>query len=324
MLRRSEKSKSFVISIGGFDGWGGVIYTLTHLGALWHAPELLIKAEAVVGLLPAWIERDAQFDIVSGAAGCIGSLIALHHHAQSQATLSAAIKCGEHLIAHAQRTEHGMGWTIPKQRTPLSGFAHGAAGIAWALLKLAALTGQERFQTTALAAIAHERSLFSPEEGNWRDLRVWATSDSGSKGNSKSSMTAWCHGAPGIGLARLSTIRQLDDLEVRQEIETALNTTFDRGFGHNHSLCHGDLGNLELLLQAGRVLPDGRWHAEAYRIASHVVESIARNNYLCGTPLNVDSPGLMTGLAGIGYGLLRLAEPARVPCLLTLEPPLQD
>jgi lantibiotic modifying enzyme len=32
-------------------------------------------------------------------------------------------------------------------------------------------------------------------------------------------------------------------------------------------------------------------------------------------------PGMMTGLAGIGYGLLRLAEPERVPSVPVLEPP---
>jgi hypothetical protein len=29
----------------------------------------------------------------------------------------------------------------------------------------------------------------------------------------------------------------------------------------------------------------------------------------------------MTGLAGIGYGLLRLAAPERTPCVLRLAPP---
>jgi hypothetical protein len=52
-----------------------------------------------------------------------------------------------------------------------------------------------------------------------------------------------------------------------------------------------------------------------------IVESIARNQVLCGTPMRVATPGLMTGLAGIGYGLLRLAEPRRIPSVLTLEPP---
>src|SRR5439155_1624692 len=244
-----------------------------------------------------------------------GGLIALHTQLPAQRTLSAAIQCGEHLLARLQRTEHGVGWTIPQQPAPLSGFAHGAAGIAWALLKLAALTGMERFHATALAAIAHERSLFSPEARNWRDLRGPA---------SDSFRTAWCHGAPGIGLARLSTIEQLDDPEVRREIDAALHTTLNQGFGQNHSLCHGCVGNLELLLQAGQVLNDKRWHVEAYRLASPIVESVGGNEYVCGTPLGVDSPGLMTGLAGIGYGLLRLAEPARVPSVLTLEPPLEN
>ena len=100
-------------------------------------------------------------------------------------------------------------------------------------------------------------------------------------------MTAWCHGAPGIGLARLSTIGQLDNLEVRREIDAALHTTLSQGFGQNHSLCHGDVGNLQLLVQAGQVLKHERWHVEAYRLASPIVESVGGKEYLCGTPLGV-------------------------------------
>ncbi|MEW1847765.1 hypothetical protein AB0392_58245 [Nonomuraea angiospora] len=35
----------------------------------------------------------------------------------------------------------------------------------------------------------------------------------------------------------------------------------------------------------------------------------------------VQVPGLMTGLAGIGYGMLRAAAPNRVPAVIALEPP---
>ena len=35
----------------------------------------------------------------------------------------------------------------------------------------------------------------------------------------------------------------------------------------------------------------------------------------------VETPGLMVGLAGIGYELLRLADPAVIPSILLLEPP---
>ena len=134
-------------------------------------------------------------------------------------------------------------------------------------------------------------------------------------------MSAWCHGAAGIGLARLSSLSYLDNREIRAEIDVALRTTLAKGFGGNHSLCHGDLGNLELLLQASQVLPDPQWKAQTGRIASTIPESIDQHGWLCGVPLGVETPGLMTGLAGIGYGLLRLAEPERVPSVLTLEPP---
>jgi lantibiotic modifying enzyme len=53
-----------------------------------------------------------------------------------------------------------------------------------------------------------------------------------------------------------------------------------------------------------------------------VLESIRKHGWLCGNRLHVESPGLMMGLAGIGYELLRLAEPWRVPSVLALEPPL--
>jgi type 2 lantibiotic biosynthesis protein LanM len=323
VLRRVNEYKSLAVSIGGFTGWGGILYTLAHLNALWWEPTLLIAAESIAELLPAWIEQDDQYDIIGGAAGCIGGLIALHHQRPSGRTLRVAVACGEHLLRHAERTEPGLGWTVPgQQRVPLAGFSHGAAGIAWALLKLANLSGQERFRQTALAAIAHERSLFSPEAGNWLDLRVLTTGASRQEKYGGSFMTTWCHGAPGIGLARLAALEQLDDTVVREEIDTALRTTLDHGFGRGHALCHGDLGNLELLLQAGTVLADRRWREEAYRLAGPIADCVSRNEWRCGTPREVESPGLMTGLAGIGYGLLRLAEPTRVPSVLTLEPPL--
>jgi type 2 lantibiotic biosynthesis protein LanM len=320
-----ERDQSYITSIGGFDGWGGIIYTLLQLGALWHQPELLAQADELVGRLPELIEQDEVLDIIGGAAGCIGCLISLYRCAPSERTLTAAIRCGDRLIARAQPVKHGLGWTSRFLKTgPLTGFSHGAAGIAWALLELAALTSEERFKTTALDAITYERSLFSPEAGNWPDLREFDIPHSGVTNNAQEEqkfMTAWCHGAPGIGLARLRALPYLDDSDIRMEIDTALQTTLAQGFGSNHSLCHGDLGNLELLLQAAQTFDDPQWRAQMNHIAAMILESIQRDGWLCGVPLGVESPGLMTGLAGIGYGLLRLAEPRRVPSVLVLEPP---
>jgi len=114
---------------------------------------------------------------------------------------------------------------------------------------------------------------------------------------------------------------EADDPVILDEVKTAIGTTIREGFGYSHSLCHGDLGNLDLLLEAGRKLQDPELSAKTMDIAGAILASIEANGWLCGASLGVEVPGLMTGLAGIGYELLRLAEPERVPSVLVLDPP---
>ena len=134
--------------------------------------------------------------------------------------------------------------------------------------------------------------------------------------------TSWCNGAPGRGLARLRSLQYLDDSQIRGEINIALKTTLASGFGRNDSLCHGDLGNLELLLHASQSFADPWWKAKTSRIGTIILDRTQRHGWCCGVPLGVETPGLMTGLSGIGYEFLRLAKPDQVPSILALAPPL--
>jgi lantibiotic modifying enzyme len=59
------------------------------------------------------------------------------------------------------------------------------------------------------------------------------------------------------------------------------------------------------------------------RLAGMVLDSIDRHGWQCAGPGGVEMPGLMLGLAGIGYQMLRLADPDRVPSVLLLAPPVQ-
>ena len=302
-------------AVGGFAGWGSVLYTFTQLGALWQDESLLDTAERVASPLGPEIDADELSDVVGGAAGCLVALLGLHGRRPSGPALALAVRCGERLLARARPMEPGCGWVLELAGLrPLGGFSHGTAGISWALLQLAAATGDERFQRTALAALAYERSLYSPDTG-WPDLRQGAPTE-------EHSMCAWCHGAPGIALGRLDSLRFVDDAAMREDIATAVAATLAGGFGKGHSLCHGDLGNLEILALAAETVGIPGLGDRVGRLAGGVLASIREHGWRCGVLTRGEMPGLMLGLAGIGYGLLRAAAPERVPSVLRLAPPI--
>jgi type 2 lantibiotic biosynthesis protein LanM len=304
--------------LGAFSGLGGVIYLFTHLAVLWQNDALLEEAQALVARVRPLIDKDEELDVLGGAAGCLRALLGLHAVQPNAAVLDAARHCGERLLAAAAVQPHGIGWVSKGMKAPpLAGFSHGSAGISWALLGLAAATGDERFRTAALRGIEYERTLFVPQAANWRDLRVKGPDDGAAD------IVAWCHGATGIGLARLDTLHLWDDGRAHDEVEIAITTTLTRGFGNSHCLCHGDLGSLELLLQARKSFARPELDEALARHGGSLLAQARRGGWQCGYRLPVESPGLMAGIAGIGYGLLRLAAPERVPPVLLLAPPLR-
>jgi type 2 lantibiotic biosynthesis protein LanM len=324
-----QKQMPELTGIGTFNGLGSYIYLLSHLGALWNQTALYQEAEEIMKLLPDMINKDEMLDVIGGSAGCIAALLSLYGVAPSEATLATAIQCGDHLIARAKPQKTGVGWSTKMEETPLTGFAHGNAGIALNLLRLFAVSGEERFRQTAFAAMEYERSLFSEEHRNWPDLRKefrsLATShEQLEQQESNSYMVAWCHGAPGIGLARLDSLKYVDDETLHVEIDAAFQTTLAHGFGLNHCLCHGDMGNLEFIQSAVRLLSLSQYEEQVRHLTSMLLDSIEREGWVTGVPLGIETPGLMIGIAGAGYALLRLAAPERIPPVLLLAPPSLD
>lgn len=329
LWREWASLKGPLTSVGGYDGWGGLLWTLAHLGRLWDDRALLDEAHRIVERLPELIAKDGMFDVLNGTAGCLAGLLALQATEPADRTLAAALACGEHLLAHVRPMARGAGWRSSSALAsqPLAGFAHGASGIAWALLELEAMIdgsgGESRWRRAALDAFEYERGLYVPEQRNWRDVRELEKVQLAKQVGNELFMMTWCHGAPGVALARLRALRHLDDSTLEAEARLALESTRDGGFDRSHCLCHGDLGNAEIFLQAAGILGDPEhWQAELNGITAFVLDNIAEHGWRCGLPGEVEVPGLMTGLAGIGYGLLRLAAPERVPSVLLLAPPV--
>lgn len=324
---RTPERKGDLGAIGYFSGWGGVIATLAHLAAVWQDDEPLHYASTLAKRLTPLIVGDEGLDLIRGCVGCVAGLLSLARVAPTVDVDDALRQCGERLAATAVPMAAGIGWRVSVAGVagdPLSGFSHGAAGFAWALLRLARHTGEQRYLQLAQDALAYERSLFDPANGNWLDSRPTGRARAASAREAATGgfRVAWCHGAPGIGLARLDTLDVLDDADVRAEILAAVETTAALGLGNaNQSLCHGDLGNLELLFRARRCLPHPHLHAQ-YELAKATVFARGRQlRWRCGTPQYVETPSLMIGLAGMALQLLRMANPEQVPSILTMQPP---
>jgi lantibiotic modifying enzyme len=268
------------------------------------------------------LAEDQDLDLIGGSAGATLGLLALHQASRpsgSARALEVAIQCGERLLGLAEPWGPGLGWrTRMASERPLAGIAHGVGGIALALTQLGAVTGDQRFLDAGLAGFAGEREQF------WADLDRLLRAAGGEAPPPESTVAvAWCYGAPGVGLTRLRAYSYArDDQEraaFRREIDQAVRRTLTCGPGQNHCLCHGDLGNLDFLFQAQEAFPSPELAAHVHRVVEIVLASLDRDGWLCGTRGSIESPGLMNGFAGIGLGLLRLAEPGRVPSVLTLD-----
>jgi len=196
----------------------------------------------------------------------------------------------------------------------LTGFSQGAAGIAYALLQLFAVTGEPIYRDVAKAAMAYENAAFSAEAGNWYDYRPFAMTD-----GTPTCMTSWCHGAPGIGLARLAALPVLETDEIRRDIDVALCTTQRVGGQGVDHLCCGTAGRIDVLLAAAHKLQRPDWYAAAQQLTARMVQRAQQNNSFelyANVPSKVYNPALFQGTAGIGYTLLRLAAPEVLPSLL--------
>jgi type 2 lantibiotic biosynthesis protein LanM len=291
-----------ICGAGGLHGWGGVLYALASLGEIDLARTCLAD-------LCREAATDEYHDLYLGVAGGALGALALHQASGLSEALDAAGTCGERLLA-------GAPWVHRDRIEPSTGYAHGAAGIAYALHRLAQATGEQRFEDAAAQTLAFERSAFASEEGNWRQMGRRF------EGETHRFVPFFCNGAPGVGLGRLGMIwcGQGHDGQVEDEVRAAVATTLAHGFGDNHSLCHGDFGSLDFLVEAHRALPRLCQAGTIDGVVTRIIAGLERRGPICGTVDRIESPGLLTGLAGIGYGLLRLLAPERVPSVLLLAP----
>jgi lantibiotic modifying enzyme len=223
--------------------------------------------------------------------------------------LNMARELGDYLCEHAHRNGDHAYW-VHEQMWPkgLGGYSHGVTGVGWALSKLARATGDKRYEEIAQAAFAFEDTLFDAEEQNWVDLR--------NLGGPKTA-AVWCHGSVGIGLAHIDLDPTFSSPRTRPLLQRAAAATTSMGLGWNHCLCHGDLSAWELLERA-TVLGEAPGGLTSDELLAQVLSSIEEHGPSCGLTKEVYVPGLLPGLGGVAYQLLKAHPDSHLPSVLTI------
>jgi lantibiotic modifying enzyme len=281
---------------GGYDGLGGISYGLARMAALLRDSRLSEWAATAIGLAAATAGPAARPGWADGSAGCLAAMMAVQSEIGSPDAGSLAETIARRLGELVDQTD---GWCVPAQTPPRGGFAWGPAGVGWALARFGAVRGEPAYLGAGSRAVRRAVSLAdsAPDLG-----------------------TGWCRGTAGLLAARCC----LADEASRGRLRADLHALGRQPVQRDLSLSHGELGLTEAISVASATAravstqprgtsPSLRWRAGL------VLDALRRRSDYCGTR-GVPTPGLLHGLAGIGYGLLRLGFPSQVPPVLLLEP----
>ncbi|MFH8471688.1 type 2 lanthipeptide synthetase LanM family protein [Streptomyces sp. NPDC018000] len=266
------------VGSGAFAGLGGIAYALAQVADTLDDPRLGELVLPALRLTGAAAVAESEYGVRGGRAGGLVGLLAGYRTTGRADVWRAAERCA------------GLLRAAPLPDAP--GFADGSAGIGWALLRFAEAGGGEPYRASGLAALRAATGAVG------RDI-------------------SWCRGRTGVALAVLdSPAARADPLLAAWAREAAADIARAEP-PPDDSLCHGELGVLELLSRGEPSSARTRWVERA----GALLAASDRAKPRCGTPGQVPHPGLLTGLAGIGHGLLRAGFPDRVPSVLLLAGP---
>ncbi|MDQ1738668.1 MAG: hypothetical protein QOE53_320, partial [Pseudonocardiales bacterium] len=296
---------------GLYLGLGSQIWCWTALADLGvvEVAEACQRALTLAASLPESLEAADSSELLKGRAGAIVALLGLANRTGDSRWLDLAVATGDRLLELANTAAGRSSWAAPLYPAGIGGFAHGATGVGWALARLGETAERKDFLAAADAAFAFEESLWSAALRNWRDIRY--DSQVGS---------AWCHGAVGIGLAAADLLRRgiggaTDHADI---VRRAAEACWRDGLGHNHTVCHGDLGSWELLTTAADLglAPVG---FELTELTGYILSSIEQNGFVAGLIRSAFVPGLMPGAGGMAYQLLRMDPACTLRSILLLD-----
>ena len=262
------------------------------------------------------VEQSEQNDYLLGVYGLIDFLISnISFFPESLLdNIYEVIEiCKEKIIMNEVTDSRNLSyWNVySEQNKAMGGFAHGSSSFSYVLSKIA--ISDNRFKDKIISSLNHDRSFFNKNINGWVDNRedVGVLNDP----------VAWCHGSSGVALGRILISNYYKDDLINDEIIIAKNNIIERGLYKNESICHGGLGNAEILYGIGIKLNDDEIKNKVLSYISWLCNNIENDLsfFENGADGKTEILGLFMGNAGFAYQLLRFYDWKNTPSVLCLE-----
>jgi type 2 lantibiotic biosynthesis protein LanM len=300
-------------------GVGSSLYTISvieqligtgmHLGVVQNALNL-VKLE--------WIDSQQEVDLINGLSGLLLALLKVYEIFGLSEALDKAIYVRKKIMSLRNGSSSNSLWNSTVENKTLTGFSHGLSGIVRALSETLKFDHSSEVIEVIKTATQFENNCFDASEGQWPDPRV-PENFVGPK--DQLFRSTWCYGAPGIGLSRIALMKRLNDENYCNDLDRCVRSSInalDNQHDYIDHLCCGNLGRIELLIEAGIFLNSDELIYKAGQYAMRLIEvANIRGGYkLSGlAPEIIFNPGLFQGISGIALQLLRASNPKDIPSI---------
>ena len=314
----SDGKKSIAeFNTGVFCGEGSILYALNILYEIYDASKYKLYFDKWLSCMETIISEDCLFDLISGNSGIVLVLINMYKKTGTPTYLQKAIQIAEQLIEDMVTDKGKVGWKSEVVPEVLAGFAHGNSGFIEMFSRLYEVYPQAKYLRVLSRLVEYENSLYSEKNNNWTDLRKFPEED-----QNRDQPIAWCHGAAGILLSRLTLYNAIKNSgetalfqQVIKDISLAKNKLIEDGLHAGFCLCHGNMGNLLILKRYAEIFDDKQVRSICDSRFEQILEFLNDQNVL---PTELYNPGFMTGLSGIAYALLKYTMP-ELPLIIGVE-----
>ncbi len=298
-----------------FTGLTSYIYVYSILSRYYDSDLFRQRYEkalqAVLETAPSEVDK---LDVIEGIAGIIPVMCEVYRSDGQRKDVY------DHITALSDRMEE----LITDNKMDLAGFAHGYSGVIYAYTEAYKITNNTRYLKKVIDLTEIENTYYSDKYNNWRDAR---------QSGDSYGMLYWCHGAGGIALSRkaAAAIPDITDEQrsaMLRDASVFLDTVICGSSTikvRNHCMCHGLTGNINILNSLKEVFPDKHREIEEYtgRTIKELLDNVQKDGFNYQYRSNLESKGLMLGLSGIGYSILRLYD-SKLPDVLSLKMERRD